>query len=247
MAERIQTVGGIAEIAKCSRKTIYRRKIRVGGFEALKFLIEKWRGTARPLVRHKDPMHPLNFGRRLKDPYWFPCTVLDVAAACQSYFENGVRTVKTLHMKPGTPLHEKANAMSQQKRLPGHWKRKHKISPPVDPEYISDDNLSDLLNRKRLGQIPFYRPKGRVTVKMICSKFSVPRREFYRWKAGLLVSERKLLESAMAGKLSKQHAPSDGPAKYEFIQPGKYDEPHYDFDSAEEIDKRLGWKEPNEN
>ena len=153
VAERIQTVGGIAEIAKCSRKTIYRLKIRVGGFQALGFLIEEWRGTARPLVRHKNPMHPLNFGRRLIPPYWFPCTVLDVVAACKSYFEKGARTVKTSLMKPGNLLHEKANATSKRRR--DHWKRKHKISPDVDPGFMSDDELRDFQNRKRLGQTYF--------------------------------------------------------------------------------------------
>ena len=81
---------------------------------------------------------------------------------------------------------------------------------------------------------------------MICSEFSIPRREFYRWKAGLLLAERKLLDSAMAGKLSEQQSASEVSAKYEFNHRGNYGEQHYDFDSPEEIDKRLGWKEPSE-
>ncbi len=224
IVEGIQTVGGIAELARVDRKTVYRRKIFLGGLMALHFIIDRWRGTARPLVNHIDPMHPLNFGRRLQDHYWTSCTVLDVVAACQSYFQKGVRTVKTSLMKPGNPVHEKEAAISKRRR--DNWKRKHKISPDVNPEFISDHELRDFQNRKRLGQTYFYHPPGRVTVKMICSKFNVPRREFYRWKAGLLVAERKLLESSMTREIVKQRAA------------GQYEEPHYDFD-YDEIDRRL--------
>jgi hypothetical protein len=249
IVEEIQTVGGIAKLAGVTRKTVYRKKILLGGMMALDIVINTWRGTGRPMVTHTDPMHPLNFGQRLKTPAsWFPRSVLDVVSQCKGYLENGSRVVKTTLMKPPTdtepasPLIAKMDAKSQGRRR--NWKRKSKISVSENPSWMTEDEAKENQRLERLGQTYFYRPKDRVTVKMICSRFSIPRREFYRWKAGLMVAERRLLNSAMTDKLHKHGFSGDTSAFDKYTLRGGYNEPHYEAARDEEIDKSLGWKEP---
>ena len=238
--EGIQTVGGIARLSSIDRKTVYRKKIPVGNISAFAFVIDTWRGTARPLVRHSNPMHPLNLGQRLKNPDGFSHGVLDVVGACQVWFEKGGRVVKTTLMRPPTdtepasPLIAKMDAESQKRRR--NWKRKSKISAAENPSWLSEDEARENQRLARLGQTYFYRPKDRVTVKMICSRFRIPRREFYRWKLGLLSWERGLLNAALSGKLFKEQVPT-----------GDGDWLHsesVDFTSDGELDESLGWKEP---
>jgi hypothetical protein len=185
-------------------------------------------------------MHPLNFGKRLKSHFVFPMGVPEVIGVCRDRFENGSRTSTTTLMKPPTdtepasPLIAMMDAKSQRRRR--NWKRKLKISESPNPEWMTEDYAKDLQRKERLGQTYFYRPKHRVTAKMLCSKFGVPRREFYRWKDGLMPTERALLNAAMSGKLFKiQDATGDDSWLHNDT---------VNFLSDKELDDSLGWKEP---
>jgi hypothetical protein len=269
--EGLQSVDGLAKLAGVSRKTIYRRKLQPGGKMALGWLIERRRGTPRPLVTHKDRAHPLNMGNRLlvKGVARFPRTVLDVVDFCRNYFENGIQPVGSLLMrpvepgKPSNPLHQKlifgtkrlsdvkAVALAEGLSEPEagarvaslqKWngKRKRKIPYDANPRYLNDAKLLELAKKRRLEQTSLYEPSGRVTAKIICNRFSIPRWRFYYWKAGLLQVERKMLDAAMSGKLASMQI-SAGEDSLARVREGTVP-----FDDGEvDIDERLGWKEPN--
>ena len=245
IVEGIQSVEGIAKLAGANvsgitRKTVYRRKIPLGGYQAFDFVLYSRSGTTRPLVTHSDPLHRLNLGHRLKtNRSWLPRGVLDVVDACQLYFTK--RCVSgTVMMQPPVPGEPKDPVMEKEiaanKRKRENWKRKQKISIGLNPIWMSGDYLKEMQRKRRLGQTYLYEPPGRVTVKMLCSFFNVPRREFYRWKDGLLVSERKLLDAAMAGKLliKLDEAGDDFWLLNQTVE----------FASDKELDESLGWKEP---
>ena len=138
--------------------------------------------------------------------------------------------------KPLSPLMAELDAKSRTRHR--NWKRKSKISADENPVLMTELDAMENQRLERLGQTFLYRPEGRVTVKRLCAYFDIPRREFYRWKDGLLVAERKLLGAAMVGRLSAgpSAAGDDSWLRNEAA----------DSASDQEIDERLGWKEPDE-
>jgi len=182
VVQGIQTIGGIAKLAGVARETVYRRKVVAGSFDALMFVINRWRGTGRPLVKHADPLHGLNLDN------WLP----NVVNFCEQIAEHDPVVVKT------TFIEGKTNRK---------WNRKVKFPPPVNPTMISDQQMEELNRMKRLGQTAVYRPAGHATVKMICNRFRIPRREYYRRKAALTIANRKLLDAALVGRPPPKSAP----------------------------------------
>jgi len=67
---------------------------------------------------------------------------------------------------------------------------------------LTDTEAAEFAEEMRRGQTYLYRP-GRVTVKMLCAHFRIPRRKFYRWLDNLDREEFKLLQAAMSGRSFK--------------------------------------------
>ena len=152
----------------------------------MQFVIEKFRGTIKPLVTHDNPSHPLNSNSRL----------LEIEAACKNYVEYGSRVIQTMHPQlheDGTPKHP--SDIGNRK-----WKRKLKVNADGEHVRASDKDQAENEKMVKSGQTYLYRPEGRATVKMICSKFRINRRQFYRWKDTLAGSDVKRLKIALAGK-----------------------------------------------
>lgn len=211
----IQTVGGIAKLAGVTRKTIYRRKIISGSTGALLFVIGKWQADGRAIVKHKTTDHPINLNPQL--PH--------ILSFCSQIAKHGWETDSTWH--------DDRCEIPRKK-----WKRKEKHHLSVKPSLMTDEQREWVTRRKKLGQTFFYEPQGKVTVAQICTRFKIPRREFYRWKKGLLFSQRKLLDAAIAGKTLPRISPRDAGFGGGVTTTGeRFEDFNYD-----EIDARLKTK-----
>jgi hypothetical protein len=214
IVEKIQTVDGIAKLAGVTRKTVYRRKIEVGGWAACVFVFDRRRGRPSSFVTHSDPLHPLNFGLRLNSPRsWLNRGVMDVVVLCQNYFHHGRKTVQTTFLRrpteenPATPLEQEFHAKYAIRNA--NWKRQLKFHPSVNPGETDDAKLKELKEQIRLGKATLYHPPGRVTAKMICGHFDISRCQFYRWKDSLLKDELALLKDAMRPQRKKIQAENE--------------------------------------
>ena len=252
----IQSIGGIAKLAEVSRKTVNRRKIALGGMMAVEFVIGKWRGSTRPLVTHADPIHSLNFGQRLENSTGFPWTVLNVVALCQSYYERSSMAKKGIQLQPGQSLsHKKLGGkiiirrstriesesyekLSEKEKLWRLEKRNRNktntLCATIEP--ATNETINEFQKLERIGHAGIYKKRnGSVPVNKLCANLGVERQKFYQWRRALPDKEKKLLKAAMDGKLQNQSSAYDVP------------EASYEFTSAEDMDKRFGWKEPNED
>ena len=204
IVEAVQTVGGIAKLAGVSRETVRRKKIPVGGLAAISFAINATLEKGKPLVTHRDPRHELNLKRGLMSGNGgtlgspAPVSVAEVVAACHLWF--GPHTTHQTYQIPSeklgqaeTPLQAEWNKRQRVKQA--SRPRKLKVSPGVNVKWGTDEVLK--------GHDAFgyrYKPKTRVTVAVLCSRFQIQRRQFYRWKETLTDAERQWLADAMSGK-----------------------------------------------
>jgi hypothetical protein len=231
----VQTVGGIAKLAGVSRETVRRGCVPVGGIAAIGFAISARSAAGRPLVVHREPWHRLNLRTGLKSRGVAGVSVAEVVEACRQWFA-GQETCKTWQVpseKTGqapTPVQTRWNKRERLKQE--SRPRKLKVSLGVNHERATDDVLN--------GHAQFgyrYRPKSRVTVAVLCSRFSILRRQFYRWKDTLARAERAWLDAAMSGELfpkTGQATDWTPPTADTATDPG-----------LDDVDARLGWNEPS--
>lgn len=187
----LQSIGGIAELARVDRKTVYRRKLKPGSPEALVFVIGAWqRGAARPLVTHVEAHNPFNFTPYLRE-------VLDFARNNREH-DGEVRTT-WLDRADSLPALRRASGIRavSWKDGPRKWHRKHRMGVWENPQHLTDEKRAEFAARKKAGTMFVYEPEGRVTVAMVCTALKWHRRKFYRWRKSLTVFERKLLDTAL--------------------------------------------------
>lgn len=177
----LQSIGGIAELARVNRKTVYRRKLKPGSLEAFVFVLDRWQGTPRPLVRHKSTEHALNLNPTL-------VKLLDWIAYAKA---NDGEVVRTWH-----------DEQAKQKK----WRRKRREHLWVNPQKMTREKRAEFAARKKAGTVFVYKPQGRITVAMLCTRLQWYRRKFYRWRDSLTFHERKLLEAALEYRKGRRSA-----------------------------------------
>lgn len=209
-----QTIGGIAQLAGVHRNTVRARLVWVGHPGALVWAINRWqRRGARLLVRHKDPLHPIN-GSRL---------FAEILQAIQA-----LREVKA---KPA------ARTLIDEQLPRRKWRRQQKIRHFPGVELISPELRADVARRKRVGTAFVYRTLHRVTVRQVCAVVGMPYRQFYRWRESLPLAQRKLLDAALR---PEKPVPSEPPAP---VVDAQTQEPFYISDYAGTIDAANGWQD----
>lgn len=171
----LQTIGGIASLAKVDRKTVTRRGIAPNSVEALEFVVRERIKKGRPLVSYKERIDHRNATPRF----------LSVLAA--------VRQLNNPHAEQMTQsVVDKEAKTSRQKWRQGRNQR-------------HDPNIREIKPQERVlfksGRVFHYNTAGRVTVTKLCSLLRMSRAGFYKWKAELPHKQRQLLENQMAGKL----------------------------------------------
>lgn len=65
LVDACQTVAGIARLAGQDRSTVYRNKVKVGGVEAMVYVLKVNRRRKNPIVRQHFPWSPLHPGAKL--------------------------------------------------------------------------------------------------------------------------------------------------------------------------------------
>jgi hypothetical protein len=187
----IQTIGGIATLAKLDRKTVYRRKIQPGSGPALLFVLGQRRGMGRPLVRHKDDRHQFNLNGMLLRMLDF---IEDRKAGndgevARTWFDGG----------NSMPAFRRVKEVGRGRWNDGprKWHRKHRAHADENLHHLTGDKLAEFAERKKLGTVYVYAPEGRCTVAMLCTALKWHRRKFYRWKKTLTCFERHLLDAAL--------------------------------------------------
>ena len=190
----MQSIVGIAELARVDRKTVYRRKLKPGSLDAFLFILGQWQGTTRPLVKHKSPRHRMNLNGLL-------VKLLDFIAYQKKH---PVRVKRTWY-------DDKAELKK--------WHRKQRISEWEKPAHLKDEKRAEFSARKKAGTIFVYSPEGRVTVAMLCTALKWYRRKFYRWRESLTLFERGLLETALNPQ-SRQTARTTGVWETREVKPG---------------------------
>jgi len=186
----------------------------VGHPGALAWCVNRWQHRgARLLVRHENPLHPINGSRLFAE-------VLGAIVA--------LREVKT--KPPGRVLIDEA--------LPRRkWRRQQKIRHFPGVELVTPALRADVARRKRRGMAFVYRTAHRVTVRQVCAVVGLPYRQFYRWRDSLPLAQRKLLDAALR---PEKPAPGAPLAPAVDVETG---EPCYTPDYAGTIDAANGWQD----
>jgi hypothetical protein len=228
----VQTVAEMAQLSGVTVRTIHRAEIPVGGFRALDYVLCRWRGTARPMVRHAEPLHRLNLRRALCAGGW-PINLADVVEQCRRWHAGELKPKGGGIQVPGRLLGVEPSPAAEA------WNRKAALKQASRPRKLKVGDgadrwatEADLARGEKFRAS--YRPK-RATMAMLCALLQVKWRSFTYWRDNLLAAEKRVLALAMSGELfgaveTIADAPPDADAAADF--------------DHDEIDRRLGWVEP---
>ncbi len=186
----VQTVGGIAKLAKVDRKTVCRRGVETNSLKAVEFVRDRRLAIGRPLVSPRNQplftdrfVHVVKMVRRLQEMKYAKLVegrsdsirpMVDHELDTKKEKWRGRRGGKFHQIEAGTP------AMTDALRV----------------------------TMKRYGF--FYEGKGfRVTVKQVCSILRWSRSWFYKWREGLNANCRQRLNEELSGRLYQKRAPRE--------------------------------------
>lgn len=176
--KELQSIGGIARLAKVDPRTVLRRGIAPGCAAAIEFVRDRRIKIGRPLVVTQGV--PLD--HRNASPKFLG--VINSIHALRKHFED--ENAKTYAVWDAQ--------LNTRPRMSGFGKN----VIAYDENRMMTDAERPAYAKKRRFQ---YEPQGRVTIAQLCQFRDMSRQAFWKWRRGLPSIQREELARALAGEV----------------------------------------------
>jgi hypothetical protein len=178
----VETVGGIAKLAKVDRTTVYRARIAPGSMHALQWVRDRRMAMRRPLVGLKNGQLGQNASGqylRARDPRFY-----EVMAWLEAFDYEPRKLVAVID-----PLLPKVR--TSRKRPMPHLQAD-------ETRQMTEEDREMFKQAERRGLLVKYHKSGR-SIKGLCLRLNLSRMGFWKWRRSLPRAEQDQLSLALRG------------------------------------------------